>query len=243
MPAPAISSISTSGTEPWPFHIPGCASTQTPPGPLDQLHGADRVERMLRDVRDAVVADVAVEGLLLGGHDPGLDHRLRHVRPRDQAAARDLLHALERDVVAELLELLDHHLAAPEPRVDQALQLGLELLVRGVDPVREDVEARALVLGRELDARARSRGRCPSAAANASSKPSRRVVVGDRDARRGRGRARASTFSVIEFVPSEQVLCVWRSYPLMRPRVADRRSRRHPPNGESRMVRPLTMPA
>ena len=31
MPASAISSISASGTDPLPFHIAGCASTQTPP--------------------------------------------------------------------------------------------------------------------------------------------------------------------------------------------------------------------
>ena len=34
MPPAAIDSISSSGTEPLPFHIPGWASTHTPPAPV-----------------------------------------------------------------------------------------------------------------------------------------------------------------------------------------------------------------
>ena len=66
----------------------------------DQRERVDGVERVLGHVRGAVVGDVPIERLLLGGDDAGLDHRLGDVGPGDQVVAGDRAHALERHVVA-----------------------------------------------------------------------------------------------------------------------------------------------
>ena len=94
----------------------------------------------------------------------------------------ELQDAFERDVEAELAELLDDHLAAPEPGGRESQELRVDRRIVRVDPVPQDVEARALVLGRELDARhelepelARRRRRLVE--------PVERVVIGQGDAR------------------------------------------------------------
>src|SRR5207248_8580225 len=84
-------------------------------GPGGQRNGVERSERMLvHSGAPAVGDELLSERVLLGGDDAGLHHRLRDVRPDDVAAARDLPDALEGDVVAERLELLDDHLSTPE---------------------------------------------------------------------------------------------------------------------------------
>ena len=81
-------------------------------------------------------------------------------------------------------------------------------LVRGVDPVREDVEARALVLGGELDAGhdldpvARRRRRLVQ--------PGQRVVIGDRDPGQAAFHGQVDR-SVGVNVPSERFVCACRS--------------------------------
>jgi hypothetical protein len=118
----------------------------------DERDGVDRVEGVLRDAGRPAVGDVPVERLLLGLDDPGLDHRLRDVRPNDVAAARDLADAFERDRQPERLELLDHELAAAQTRVTQTSELLAKGGIVDVRPEAEDVDARAEVLGGELDA-------------------------------------------------------------------------------------------
>ena len=124
-----------------------------PAGVADEPQRVHRVERVLRHVGDAAVGDEPVEGLLLGGDDPRLDHRLRDVGAGDEIVAGDRAHPLERDVVAELLQLLDHQLAAAKPRIGEAPELLDQGRIRRVDPVRQHVQRRAVVLGGELDPR------------------------------------------------------------------------------------------
>ena len=152
MPPSAISSISSSGHGPVALPHRGMGEHAHASGVTDEAQRVDRVQRVLRHVGDAAVGDVAIEGLLLGLDDAGLDHGLRDVRPSDQIVARDAPHLVERDVVARRLQLLDHHLAPPEPRVGEPSQLLLEGGVTGIDPVAEHVQAGAVVLGGELDA-------------------------------------------------------------------------------------------
>ena len=135
---------------------------------------------MLGDVRRPAVADVALERLLLGGDDTGLDHRLRDVRTDDRGVAGDLADAFERDRQPEVAEPLDHQLAAAVAILAQPPELELQGGVLHVHPVAQDVHARAEVLGRELD---------PGDDLDAGLEPGRerlgqavrRVVVGQRD--------------------------------------------------------------
>ena len=117
----------------------------------DQRQRVERVEGVLRHVRDPAVGDEPIERLLLRRHDAGFDHRLREMGPRDQVVAGDRADAFEGHVVAELLELLHHQLAAPEPGVAQPPELLSQAVVLGIGPVRQDVERRAVVFGAELD--------------------------------------------------------------------------------------------
>ena len=64
-PRPSARSARRAPT-PLPFHIPGCASTQTPPASRISASASIGIQRVLRDVGGAVVGDVLVEGLLLG---------------------------------------------------------------------------------------------------------------------------------------------------------------------------------
>ena len=70
-------------------------------------HDLDRLlerNRMLPHVRGRVMAEVPLERLVEGLHMSVLHQRLRHVRPADGAAPRDLLHFLHRDPDAESLQ-------------------------------------------------------------------------------------------------------------------------------------------
>src|SRR5688500_11277653 len=119
----------------------------------DQGEGVERIESVLRHVRRLPVADPPVEGVLLGLDVAGLDHGLRDVGTDDVPAPRDLVDPLELDLQTELPELVDHPLPTAEPLIAEAAQLLLERGVRDVHPVTQDVDARAFVLGGELDAR------------------------------------------------------------------------------------------
>ena len=122
-------------------------------GLVDDRERVDGCERVLLDVRAATVADerVGVRVVLDRDH-AGLHQRLRDVRADDVLAGGDLPDAFEAHGVAELLELLHHPLAPPQPRLLQPEQLGLELQVLLVRPVREDVKTHTVVLRGELDA-------------------------------------------------------------------------------------------
>ena len=131
------------GNRALPLPHPGVREHADAAGPPDQRERVERMQRVLGHPGAPAVGDELLgERGLLVRHDAGLDHRLRHVRAGDRVTAGDLAHAFEVDRVTELLELLDHQLAPAEPRVGQALQLGPQLLVRGVDPVGEHVQAR-----------------------------------------------------------------------------------------------------
>ena len=220
IPPAAISSINASGTVSLPRHIPGWASTHTPPASPISRRASDRRERVLRDVGEAVVGDVAVERLLLIRDDPGLDHRLRRCAAwRSRSPSASSQDPFERDVEAELAELLDDHLAAPETGGRESQQLRLDRRVVRVDPVPEDVEARAVVLGRELDPRHEvepelARGR------RGLLETVERVVIGEGDAREVRCAASIIT-SAGASVPSERFEWLWRSYPGIAGRVSD----------------------
>src|SRR5207248_3748439 len=90
--------------------------------------------------------------VLLALDDAGLHEGLRDVRTQDVLARGDLSDPLEAHRRAELLELLHHPLAPPEPALLQPEELGLELGALLVGPVAEHVEAGALVLRGELHA-------------------------------------------------------------------------------------------
>jgi hypothetical protein len=166
------------GTVPLPHR--GVREDTHPAGGADQREGVKGRQRVLRDVGDATVGDEPVERLAFLRDDARLHHRLRDVWPCDQVIAGDRAHPLERDVVAEVAELLDHELAPSEPRVGQTPELLDEGGIGGIGPVRQDVQRRAVMLGRELDTgndreiRAGCRGRRFRVAG-------RRVVIGDRD--------------------------------------------------------------
>ena len=73
--------------DPRPAPHPWVRQDGGPAGFADQRERVERSERVLRDVRRAVVGDVPVERVFLGRHDAGLDHRLRDVRACDQVVA------------------------------------------------------------------------------------------------------------------------------------------------------------
>ena len=124
------------------------------------------------------------------------------MRPSDRSTAGEFQHALDPDVDAQLAQLLDDRLAAAEAGRREAKELGLDRGVVRIDPVAEDVEARPLVLCRELDpqdelqpgvVRGRLRFR----------ETLERVVIGEGEAREVRDRARSTT-SAGPRVPSER---------------------------------------
>ena len=161
---------------------PGMREHTDPVRAHDEVDRIEWIERVLVHPGAPAVRDELLgERVLLRGNDAGLHHRLRDVRADDVAAARDLPDAVEGDVVAELLELLDDHLSAPEPVVAESSELLLERGVVEVHEVAEDMDALLLVLrgeldpGEELDAGLVGR--------RASLREAlRRVVVGERDA-------------------------------------------------------------
>jgi hypothetical protein len=84
-------------------------------------------------------------------------------------------------------------------------------LVVGVDPEAEQVALARRPVGRQLDAGTiRTAAPSPAAARRAFGDARRGVVVGDRSSDRPRSRA-ARTSSVGVSVPSDAVVCVWRS--------------------------------
>ena len=127
----------------------------------------------------AVGDELLGERRLLVRDDAGLDHRLRHVRPSDGVSAGDRADTVEVDRVAELLTLLDHQLPAPETRVRQPSELRGERLVPWVDPVREHVQAGAVVFGGEFDAR--NDLDAVAGSGRRFVEPFERVVIRDRD--------------------------------------------------------------
>jgi hypothetical protein len=146
----------------------------------DQTDRVDGGKSVLGNVGGPVVADPDIERLFLGRDVALLDERLRNVRTNDVASASDLEHALPGNGDAELAQALDHELAAAQTLVAETTELALERAIADVDPVRQDVNAPAVVLGRELDAGddvdAGTFARGP-----ALLEPLGRVVIRDRD--------------------------------------------------------------
>ena len=214
MPPAAIASISSSGTEPAPFHMPGMREHAHAARLRDQRERVQRMQGVLRHPRAPAVGDELLgERRLLVRDDARLHHGLRHVRASDRVAAGDLAHAVELDRVAELLELLDHQLAAAEPRVGEPRELGRaaprsrgrsSTRGRGGSPPRTRRRTRSRAPSRS--------GRPPPTAASSSPASVSWSVIATPVSPRSTAR---STTSVGVNVPSERFVWAWRSYPVM----------------------------
>ena len=86
-----------------------------------QPHGLERREAHARDIRRRVLRDERVERGVVRGHVARLEEGLRDVGAAEGASLRDLLHALQRDGVAELVQLFD--------MIEDAAQLFLQTLL------------------------------------------------------------------------------------------------------------------
>ena len=97
----------------------------------------------------AVEDEVWGEGRLHVRDDPGLDHRLGHVRPPDVlGAAGNLDHAVEGDRVAEFIELLHHPPRAGESSVAQRMEHVRERGIVEGDPEAQHVHLPLVVIER-----------------------------------------------------------------------------------------------
>src|ERR687892_469394 len=124
-----------------------------PAGALDQPDGVHRIEGMLLYVRPPAVLDqLGGEGVLDRVDHAGLDQRLGDVGAHDVLPLGDLPDPLERDRVAERLELPHHGLAPGEAIVTEPAELRLKHLVVEVDPVRQQVDPVAVLDRGKLDA-------------------------------------------------------------------------------------------
>ena len=152
----------------------GWASAGSPPARAHDGHRLGRLQLRAGDVGRAVVADVAVEGLLDAADVAALDQGPGDVGPADGAPlAGDGLHARPGHVEAQVVQALHDALAAPQavgPLQGEAVG---ELRIVVVQEVAEDVQltARGVRVDlhpgddferRALRARAAPRPRLPS---------------------------------------------------------------------------------
>ena len=151
------------------------------PGGADDLDGAHRVGRVVRDVVGAVVAEDRRERLVAVGDDAGAHEGVGDVRPTRRGAGLDLgPHRLDGHGDAVGRHPRDHPVEAGVARAAGVLELGGEVGVRRVGEVGEEVDALPPAGARHLDARDEGEAEPPGRARGVVP-ADRRVVVGEGD--------------------------------------------------------------
>ncbi len=119
----------------------------------DHAAGIDRRQLGPLHIGRPAAADKAVEGLALVLYQARFDQGLGNVRPADGAVARQILHTLEGDGIAQGDQLADHGLGAADAALAQPAELGLKAALRVIRIVAQHVQLALGHVAAQLDGR------------------------------------------------------------------------------------------
>ena len=119
---------------------------------VDQLDRFFGRKARARDVSRAVVADVAVEGILDRFDVARFEHRAGDVRTTNRAAVGNRHDAIPFQRHIQRRQFFDHPLAAPKAVVAKARQRVLKFGIVDVDVIAEHVNIAVGILGAQFNA-------------------------------------------------------------------------------------------